>query len=137
MFSLIVGHRGSGKTKMLIDMANERAKTSSGSSIFIDADKSHMYDLPHNVRYISTIELPLQSAQEFFGFVCGLMASDYDLENLYIDGLKKTMKGSMDEIAENIKRVEAFAEVSNVKVVATVTCEMEEIPEELKKYIKE
>lgn len=136
MFSLIAGNRGSGKTKMLIHMANEKAKTSSGSSIFIDADNSHMYDLPHNVRYITTQDLPLQSAQEFFGFICGLMSSDYDLENLYIDGLKKTMKGTLEEIVENVKRIEAFAELSNVKVVATVTCETEEIPEDLKKYIK-
>lgn len=136
MFSLIAGNRGSGKTKMLLEMANERAKSSNGSSIFIDADKSHMYDLPHNVRYISTIDLPLKTAEEFFGFVCGLMASDYDLENLYIDGIKKTMKGSEQDISENVERIEAFAEINNVKVVATITCEETEIPEALKKYIK-
>lgn len=136
MFSLIAGNRGSGKTKTLIEMANERAKSSNGSSIFIDADKSHMYDLPHNVRYISTMELPLKTAEEFFGFVCGLMASDYDLENLYIDGIKKTMKGTEQNIFENVQRIEAFAEVNNVKVVATITCEEDEIPEALKKYIK-
>ena len=136
MFSLIAGNRGSGKTKMLLEMANERAKSSNGSSIFIDADKSHMYDLPHNVRYISTIDLPLKTAEEFFGVVCGLMASYYDLENLYIDGIKKTMKGSEQDISENVERIEAFAEINNVKVVATITCEETEIPEALKKYIK-
>lgn len=136
MFSLIAGKQGCGKTKMLIDMANERAKTSNGSSVFIDDDKRHIYDLPHKVRYISTQDLPLQSAKEFFGFICGLMSSDYDLENLYIDGLKKTIKGSLEEIVEIVERIEAFAEVSNVRVVATVSCEVEALPEGLKKYIK-
>jgi ABC-type multidrug transport system ATPase subunit len=135
MFSLIAGKQGCGKTKTLIEMANERAKTSNGSSVFIDDDKRHVYDLPHKVRYISTQDLPIQTPQEFFGFICGLMASDYDLENLYIDGLKKTMKGSLEEITEVAKKIEIFSEISNVDVVATISSEVEDLTEGLKEFL--
>jgi ABC-type multidrug transport system ATPase subunit len=135
MFSLIAGKQGCGKTKTLIEMANERAKTSNGSSVFIDDDKRHVYDLPHKVRYISTQDLPIQTPQEFFGFICGLMASDYDLENLYIDGLKKTMKGSLEEITEVAKKIEIFSEINNVDVVATISSEVEDLTEGLKEFL--
>lgn len=135
MFSLIAGKQGCGKTKTLIQMANEKAKISNGNSVFIDDDKRHIYDLPHKVRYISTEDLPLKTPQEFFGFICGLMASDYDLENLYIDGLKKTMKGSIEEIVDVVKKIELFAEISQVAVVATISCEPEDLPEALKGFL--
>lgn len=135
MFTLIAGKEGSGKTKTLIELANSKVKASSGSVIFIDDDHRHMYDLHHDLRFISMDETPVRTPEEFFGFLCGLMSTNYDIQTIYIDGLTKVVKADMTDIGFFVKRAEDFANEHKIEIFSTINCEIEHLPEQLKPYL--
>ena len=135
MFTLIAGKEGSGKTKTLIELANSKVKASSGSVIFIDDDHRHMYDLHHDLRFISMDETPVRTPEEFFGFLCGLMSTNYDIQTIYIDGLTKVVKADMADIGLFVKRAEEFATEHKIEICSTINCEIELLPEQLKPYL--
>lgn len=136
MFTLIAGKEGSGKTKTLIELANSKVKASSGSVVFIDDDHRHMYDLHHDLRFISMDETPVKTPDEFFGFLCGLMSNNYDIQTIYIDGLTKVLNANLQDISAFVKRAEDFANEHKVEIFSTINCEQENLPDQLKPYIK-
>ena len=136
MFTLIAGKEGSGKTKTLIELANSKVKASSGSVVFIDDDHRHMYDLHHDLRFISMDETPVKTPDEFFGFLCGLMSTNYDIQTIFIDGLTKVLKADLQDISVFVKRAEDFANEHKVEIFSTINCEHELLPEQLKPYLK-
>lgn len=135
MFTFIAGKEGCGKTKTLIDLANSKVKQSAGNVIFIDDDTRHMYDLHHDMRFISMKETPVKTADEFFGFVVGLMSNNYDIETIYIDGLTKIIGTDVERITDFATRAEAFTKSNNVEIFSTVTMDLEHVPETLKNYL--
>ncbi len=137
MFTLIAGKEGSGKTKTLIELANNKAKASNGNVIFIDDDQRHMLDLHHDLRFISMDETPVKTPEEFFGFLCGLMSNNYDIETIYIDGLSKVVKADMNQLGDLVHRTKAFAEKHQIEICSTINCEAEHLPETLKPYVHE
>ena len=136
MFTLIAGKEGSGKTKTLIELANTKVKSSSGNVIFIDDDHRHMLDLHHDLRFISMDETPVRTADEFFGFLCGLMSNNYDIETIYIDGLTKVVRGDLDQIGQFVDRAKSYAEKHQIEIFSTINCEVEHLPESLKPYLQ-
>lgn len=137
MITLIAGPKGTGKTKRIIEMANQDAKSSSGNVIFVDDDKRHMYDLKHTLRFISMDEYPLKTVDEFFGFLCGLISYDYDIDRIYIDGLFKVMEATHESIPDFIKKLEKIGREYEINFVATISCTKEELNEELHQYLAE
>ncbi len=133
MVKLISGSMGSGKTKQLIKMANEKSETSKGNIVFIDDDKRHMYDLTHDVRFVCMEEFPIHTVNEFVGFICGIISNDYDIDHIYIDGLCKVMDCVVTETPQFIARLEELGKQFDISFVATVSCDT--LPEELKGYI--
>ena len=106
MIQIIAGLQGAGKTKSLIDLANAESKTTHGHLVYVDADNSHILQLSHKIRLIKPDDYPLESPDEFFGFVCGILSQDYDICTVYIDGLMKNAKTcllytSMDRTRRN------------------------------------
>ena len=89
MIQLIAGLQGAGKTKSLIDMANALVKTNDGHIVYVDADQSQIFRLDYAIRLVQTAEYPLETSSEFFGFVCGILSQDYDINTVFIDGLLK------------------------------------------------
>ncbi len=123
MFNLIAGKEGSGKTKRLIKMANDEVDISNGNIIFIDDDKRHMYELKHNLRFISMEEFPVRTSDEFFGFLCGIISNNYDIETIYIDGLKKIVKDDIEDLDMFIDKTKQIAKEYKVKFVTTLSCD--------------
>ncbi len=136
MFTLIAGKEGSGKTKTLIELANSKVKASSGSVIFIDDNNRHMYDLHHDLRFISMNENPIRTPDEFFGFLVGLMSNNYDIETIYIDGLTKVVKADISDLGPFVKKAEDFADKHKVQIFSTINCDAEHLPDQLKTYVK-
>lgn len=132
MFNLIAGKEGSGKTKRLIKMANDEVAISNGNVIFIDDDKRHMYELKHDMRFISMEEFPVKTSDEFFGFLCGIISNDYDIETIYIDGLQKVMKADMKDVDDFIDKTKQIAKEYKVKFVTTLSCDETALTEETK-----
>ena len=93
MIGVIFGEKGTGKTKQILEMANKSVLTAKGNTIFIDNDTSYIYDLSRKARFINATEYGITSPKMLYGFLCGLAASDFDLETVYIDGLLNIIVG--------------------------------------------
>lgn len=135
MITLIAQPRGTGKTKRIIQMANQAVENSSGNIVFVDDDKRHIYDLEHNLRFISMDEYPLMSVDEFFGFLCGIVSNNYDIDIIYIDGLLKVMQATCKSIPNFIQKLKKISEQYEINFVMTISCTREELAEELHQYI--
>lgn len=135
MISLLIGSKGTGKTKKIIKLANEEVKSAKGNIIFVDDDKRHMYDLKHDLRFISMDEYPIYNVDEFFGFLCGIISNDYDINKIYIDGLLKVMKTDCDELPSLVSKLEKISTKYEIDFFMTISCIQNQLHEDLHKYL--
>ena len=137
MIKVIFGETGAGKTKRIIDIANETLKTANGSIVFIDDDSQYMFGLKHDIRFVDASEYHIDSPKMFFGFVSGIAAQDFDLEYLFVDGFMKIVHHPLDTVEDLFKEMAAFAERRKVKLVLSITGSVNDAPAFLKPYIDE
>ncbi len=135
MVNLICGLNGTGKTKKMIEMANKSIKEIKGKIVFLEANSKHIFDLDHEIRYINTKEYGLINEEQFHGFLCGLIATDYDVELVYIDGLYKIAQIGKDKLKKVINELKKLSSKFNVKFVMSINYEEEDVPNELKDII--
>lgn len=135
MVQLVCGHSGSGKTMRMIEMANKTMDSIQGKMVFLEANNRHIFDLDYRIRYINTKEFGMTNEDQFQGFVCGLIATDYDVEQVYIDGLYKIAQAGIDKLQTVIERLDFLSEKFNVNFIMSVNHNAEDIPEELKNRI--
>ncbi len=135
MVQLVCGHNGTGKTKRMIDMANKIIESIQGKMVFLEANNRHIFDLDYRIRYINTKEFGLTNPEQFQGFVCGLIATDYDVELVYIDGLYKIAQAGMDNLEAVVKRLDFLSEQFNVNFVMSVNHEVDDVPDVFKDRI--
>lgn len=136
MIRLVAGDTGEGKTKELINKANESLKTTKGHIVYIDLDSSHMYDLRHEIRYINISDYPIDEWREFFGFMCGILSEDNDISEIYADGLLK--QAHLKEITDSdplVSKLKAVSEKFNVRFIFSVNCSECDLPEFMNDYI--
>src|SRR4051794_39601622 len=98
MIQIITGQAGTGKTKQMINIANEKSRIQKGHVVYIDSTTKHRYDLSHHVRLIEATTYPISSAHDFFGFLCGILSSNHDTELVLIDELIKITRLGVDEL---------------------------------------
>jgi len=135
MIQIISGEKGEGKTKKLIAMANEAGKTSNGHVVFIDDDNRHMYDLHYNIRFVKT-NFQMDDQKIFFGFLCGILSQDNDIEQIYIDGLHNIVKNlESEDIADFVKGLEVLSETESVDFKLIISGSTEALPEIAKQYV--
>ena len=134
MIKLIVGKKGSGKTKLLIDTANEAIKKVKGHVVFIDYDNSHMFQIDYRVRFMSVKEYKIYDEIGFYGYLCGLIASNYDIETIYVDGLYRITQCDLEELQTFFSNLDILEMKYNVNFVLNVSSENEVLPEYLNKY---
>jgi len=137
MVQLICGHNGTGKTRRMIEKANKTIDSIQGKMVFLEANNRHIFDLDHRIRYINTKEYGLNNDEQFQGFVCGLIATDYDVEEVYIDGLYKIAQTGKDKLETVVEMLEFLSEKFNVKFIMSVNYDIEDIPEVLRDKIIE
>ena len=136
MIQILIGEKGEGKTKRLIDMSNEAGKLSDGHIVFIDDDNRHMYDLHYNIRFVDTTGFVMEDQRIFFGFICGILSQDGDIEKIYIDGLNNIIKYMTDEdLFAFINELERLSEKANVDFIMTISRNKETVPEAIKSYL--
>ena len=136
MIQLLVGKKGSGKTKTLIENVNSSASVADGNIVFISNDtKRHIYDISHKVRMVDTSEFQIKYFASFYGFLCGLISQDYDISTIYIDSLTKICSDEISFIEKFMDSLEKLSADFNVSFYITVSKDMEEQPESIKKYI--
>ena len=136
MIQILIGEKGEGKTKRLIDMSNEAGKLSDGHIVFIDDDNRHMYDLHYNIRFVDPTGFVMEDQRIFFGFICGILSQDGDIEKIYIDGLNNIIKYMTDDdLFAFINELERLSEKANVDFIMTISRNKETVPEAIKSYL--
>ena len=134
MIRYILGAKGAGKTKWLI--ANEDHEGGNGNIAFVEVDDDHIFSLDYNVRLINATEYNLTNLDEFYGFLSGMFAMDYDLEKVYVDGMYKVMDLSIDDLKDLADRLESLG-MENRQIYINVNYVEADFPEELKQYAQE
>ena len=135
MIRIIYGKKGSGKTKKIIDAANEAVKSSTGELVFIDDDNRYMYDLRHEIRFVNATEYDVSSPDTFMGFICGILAGNYDMKQLFIDGFLRLVKSEMADLEPFFVKLEDITHRHGVDVVISASAKDDTVPEFLKKSI--
>ena len=134
LIQVIAGKKGSGKTKRIIDMANLATKDSKHDIVFIDDDNRYMFDLRHEVRFINASEYDLANDQMFMGLLCGVVAQNFDIGLICIDAFKKLIKNELETTEWLFSRLENISEKHSVDFAISVSADVEELPEFIKKY---
>jgi energy-coupling factor transporter ATP-binding protein EcfA2 len=136
LISCIVGRKGSGKTKQLIEMVNTAVNEEHGSVICIEPDKKLTHDINRHCRLIETNQFELAGYDGFFGFICGLYAQNYDITSIFIDNLYKIVKSSDEaEVEAFFVKLAKFSTETGIKFIITISVETDELPESVMKYV--
>lgn len=138
MVKLIVGQKGKGKTKHLLENVNNEIKSADGNVVFVDKSIKHMYELDRGVRLINVTEFPITNTDGFLGFICGIVSQDHDLEKIYIDGFLKTayLEGKDSDILEKaIKKLDKISEQYSVDMCISIALDEKDIPDNMKEKI--
>ncbi|MBQ5973954.1 MAG: hypothetical protein IJL69_07105 [Oscillospiraceae bacterium] len=136
MIKCIVGLKGHGKTKQLIEMVNEAVENAHGSVICIEKSPKLTYDISHKCRLIDTVDYRITSFQSFYGFLCGLYAQNYDITSVFIDSLYKIVENTDPVVAvEFFENLEALSRTTGVNFVITISAEPDTLPEGVRQYI--
>ena len=135
MVELIVGKKGKGKTKVLLDRVNGAVKEANGSIVYLDKSTKHMYELNNKVRLIDVSSYPLKNADEFVGFICGIISQDHDLEQIYLDSFSKVSKLEDADVTDTLDQLDKIGEKYGISIVVSISLDKEEIPEALQDKI--
>lgn len=136
MVQLIVGKKGKGKTKQILDMVNKEVKAASGNIVYLDKNLSHMYELNNKIRLINVADYSVGNPDEFIGFIRGIISQDNDLEQMYFDSFLKIacLEGS-DRLEEIIQKLDDISETYHFKIIASVSLDNAELAESLKSKV--
>ena len=135
MINLIIGLKGTGKTKMLIDEVNKAVAVSKGAVICIECGKKLTYDVKHQVRLIDAKDYSIDDGEYLYGFVTGILAGNYDVTELFIDSALKICGDDMEAFKKFMLMLAPVVEKYNVHCVITSSMAVEDCPEELKQFI--
>ena len=134
MIKLIVGHKGSGKTKQMIDMINEAAEKTDGCIVCIEKGMKSTYNISSAVRLIDVDDYVIRGYTMFYGFLMGVLAGNYDIEAVYIDGILNIGNKDVEGLGALLDQISEIAK-DDLKVVITVSTDMENLTEGIKKYL--
>ena len=135
MVQLIVGKKGKGKTKQLLDKVNSEVKDIAGSIAYLDKRTKHMYELNNKVRLIDVSRYMIENESEFLGFVCGIISQDHDLEQMYFDSFLKIAALEDKDISAVVEKLERMSDFFQVDFILSVSRDESELPESVKDKI--
>ena len=136
MVKVIMGLKGSGKTKQLIDSINSAIKNETGSMVCIEKGNALTFDVDYRVRLIDASEYDIGNYTFLKGFISGLHAGNFDITHIFLDGLYK-LSGSKDveETAAFLAWAESFGAANNMKFTISISDEIANMPESVTKYL--
>lgn len=135
MVQFIVGNKGKGKTKHLLDKVNTEVKEVSGNIVYLDKSTKHMYELNNKVRLINVTDYIVTNSDEFIGFICGIISQDHDLEQMYFDSFLKIACLEGADITPVVKKLEQISDTFSVNFILSVSLDEHELPEFIKPNI--
>lgn len=134
MIHLYCDERGTGKTKAMIEQANKCAENALGKVVYIDDDNNLRFMLNSKIRLVSTEEFCVEGYDMLIGLLCGMISNDYDIEDIFIDGLSNITKEGLMSSNEFFLYLEDLVEKNNLNIYININADNKLIPEFLKKY---
>lgn len=134
MVKLIVGKKGSGKTKAMLDSVNNAVDIEHGNVVFIARENRHMFDVKNGVRLVDVAEGGIANFCEFRGFIKGIMSQNYDITHIYIDSLLKIV-AKEDGLVDFVNTLDEICKDNDIKFTITISADKSELPAEIDKYI--
>ncbi len=136
MIKLLVGKKGSGKTKTLLEKVNECAASANGNVVFISNNTGkNMYDIKSSVRMADTSEFDITSWDEFVGFIFGIISGNFDITDIFVDGTLKIVNHSTDGFESFLADLDKAGEKFNINFMLSVSMDINDAPEYVKKYM--
>lgn len=129
MVTLLIGIKGSGKTKKLISLANEAVTKSTGNVVVIEKGAKLTYDVTHKARLIDTDQYHVSGYDVLFGFISGICAGNYDVTDIFVDSTFKICSDNMDELKGFVSKIKALADNSETNVTLLISAAKENLPE--------
>lgn len=136
MITLILGKKGSGKTKRLLDMCNEAVAQTKGNVVFIEKDSTLTYNLSHKVRLVAADEYTVRGFESLYGYIAGMCAGNYDITDVFVDSTLK-ISGGIDGLLEFVEKLKKLSDMAETNVVLSVSADPSEIPAEIANLAKE
>ena len=135
MVKLLVGHKGTGKTKLMVEMANSDIKVKNGSVVFISKDDRLKHDLEHQIRMIVMDEFEyVNNIDEYIGFIYGIMSSNYDIEAIFIDSILRHADIAIRDLPEFLRRLQVISEKSGIEFIVSLSADLEELDASVRQY---
>lgn len=135
MLKIFAGLKGSGKTKHLIEMVNTVAENAHGNVVCIEQGTKLIHEITNKARLIDTLTYGIDDAEKLYGFVCGTLASNYDITDIFIDSALKICRDDIGGLEEFIKKISPLLAENNINLTVTASVEIEKIPASLKEYV--
>ena len=135
MVQLIVGNKGKGKTKHLLEKVNLQVKETKGNIVYLDKSTKHIYELNNKVRLIDVSQYMITNHDEFTGFICGIVSQDHDLEQMFLDSFLKIACLENEDITPVVDKLEKISQNYGIDFVLSVSMDESELPEALKSKI--
>lgn len=136
MVKVIVGLKGSGKTKKLVELVSRAVEEEQGDVICIEKDRALTYDIPYQARLIYASDYQIGTFEFMKGFISGLRAGNYDISHIFIDNFHKMFNASTEsETVDFLNWLNSFAEAEGIRFTITMTADPDSLGEEIKKYV--
>lgn len=137
MIKLIVGKKGSGKTKTLIGLVNTALSTTNGSVVCIEKGNKLNFEINYKCRLIDTDEYLITDGQSLFGFIAGILASNHDVTDLFVDSALKICQNDQKSLDVFLEELDALIKTHEINCVITSSLALEEASDTVKKFIAE
>ena len=134
MIKVFYGEKGMGKSKMMVDLANERAE-SHNSVVFVDDSNDLMLKLKHEIRFTDITEYPVDGAQEFLAFICGMISQNYDIESIFIDGLTYITKAEIASLGAFFENISLLNKKFGIHFIFSINGKPDAMPAFLQAYV--
>lgn len=137
MIKLVCGIKGAGKTKRMVDMANGIIRDALGKVVFVDDTPERMFDLQYSIRLVNANEYEIHNEEQFFGFIAGLIAGDFDIHTIFVDHFLRMVDQPLDAIQPLLTRLDGMLQAHTVRLVLSISAASEDVPDNLKDRIVE
>lgn len=137
MMTLILGKKGSGKTKRLIDMCNSAVADSNGNVVFIEKDNNLTYDISHKARLAVAEDYAVKGYESLYGFIAGMCAGNYDITDIFVDSTLKIGGSELKSLADFIEKLGDLSKKAETNVVLSISADKADIPERIAEYAVE
>ena len=135
MIKVFYGEKGMGKSKMMVDLANDHVDRKDGDVVFIDDSNDLMLKLKHKIRFTDVSEYPVSGADQFLSFICGIISQNFDIESIFIDGLTYIVKEDINSLKNFFIQISALMEKYGTHFILSINGKAETMPDFLKAYV--